>query len=98
MAAATDPVENAPAHEELSGRGHIGLIVLASIVFGLLLGLVLVFGVFGGGREHLITGSALVALGLGMLMLFVLTRRRTDQPQPWALAPAVGLEVAGLAL
>ena len=76
MAAATDPVENAsaPADEEVSGRGHIGLIVLGSIVFGLILGLVLVLGVFGGGREHLITGSALIALGLGMLMLFVLAR------------------------
>ena len=45
----------------------------------------------------MITGSALIALGLGMLMLFALARR-TDQPQPWALAPAVGLGVAGLAL
>ena len=73
------------------------MIVLGSIVFGLILGLVLVLGVFGGAREHLITGSALFALGLGMLMLFVLARR-TDQPQPWALAPAVGLVVASLAL
>ena len=29
-------------------------------------------------------------------MLVELARRRTDQPQPWALAPAVGLGVAGL--
>ena len=101
MAAAADPPEtsaSAPAVEEVGGRGHIGLVVLGSIAFGLILGLVLVLGVFGGGREHLITGSALVALGLGMLMLFVLARRRTDQPQPWALAPAVGLGVVGLAL
>ena len=88
---------NVPVVEEVGGRGHIGLIVLGSIVFGLILGLVLVLGVFGGGREHLITGSALIALGLGMLMLFVLARR-TDQPQPWALAPGVGLVVAGVAL
>ena len=86
-----------PVVEEVGGIGHIGLIVLGSIVFGLILGLVLVLGVFGGGREHLITGSALIALGLGMLMLFVLARR-TDQPQPWALAPGVGLVVAGVAL
>ena len=101
MATATDPPEttaNAPAVEEVSGRGHIGLIVLGSIAFGLILGLVLVLGVFGGGRENVITGAALISFALGMLMLFELARRRTDQPQPWALAPAVGLGVVGLAL
>ena len=101
MATATDPPEttaSAPAVEEGSGRGHIGLIVLGSIAFGLILGLVLVLGVFGGGRENVITGAALISLALGMLMLFALARRRTDQPQPWALAPAVGLGVVGLAL
>ena len=101
MATATDPPEttaNAPAVEEASGRGHIGLIVLCSIAFGLILGLVLVLGVFGGGRENVITGAALISFALGMLMLFELARRRTDQPQPWALAPAVGLGIVGLAL
>ena len=44
------------------------------------------------------TGAALIALAFGMLMLFELARRRTDQPQPWALAPGLGLGVAGLAL
>ena len=53
---------------------------------------------FGGGREHVITGAALIALAFGMLMLFELARRRTDQPQSWALVPALGLGVAGLAL
>ena len=101
MATATHPPEttaSASAVEEGSGRGHIGLIVLCSIAFGLILGLVLTLGVFGGGRENVITGAALVSFALGMLMLFELARRRTDQPQPWALAPAVGLGVVGLAL
>ena len=31
-------------------------------------------------------------------MLFALSGRRTDQPQRWALAPAVGLGVVGIAL
>ena len=98
VTAPADPAETAIVpDEEGSGRGHIGLIVLCSIAFGLILGLVLVLGVFGGGRENVITGAALVSLALGMLMLFELARRRTDQPQPWALAPAVGLGVVGLA-
>ncbi len=58
----------------------------------------LVLGVFAGGPENVITGAALLALAFGMLMLFELARRRTDQPQPWALIPGLGLGIAGLAL
>jgi hypothetical protein len=36
--------------------------------------------------------------GPGMLMLVELARRRTDQPQSWALVPAVGIGVVGIAL
>ena len=86
------------AVEEKHGRGHIGLVVLGSMMAGLVLGLVLVLGVFGGGQESVITGAALISLGFGMLLLVELARRRTDQPQPWALAPAVGAIVAGVAL
>jgi pimeloyl-ACP methyl ester carboxylesterase len=99
VTAPADPAKTAIVpEEEGGGRGRIGLIVLCSIAFGLILGLVLVLGVFGGGRENVITGAALISLALGMLMLFELARRRTDQPQPWALVPAVGLGVVGLAL
>ena len=87
-----------PEVEEEHRRGHIGLVVLGSIAGGLILGVVLVLGVFAGGHEHVITGAALIALAFGMLMLVELARRRTDQPQSWALAPGLGLGVAGLAL
>jgi hypothetical protein len=72
--------------------------VLGSIVGGLVLGLVLVLVVFAGAREPVITGAALISLACGMLTLFALSGRRTDQPQQWALAPAVGLGVVGIAL
>ena len=86
-----------PAGER--GRsGHIGLIVLGSVLAGLVLGLVLVLGVSGGSEEATITGAALISLGAGMLMLFLLAGRRTDQPQPWALAPAIALGGLGFAL
>ncbi len=100
MAAPTEAASTLarPEIEKERGRGHIGLVVLGSIVGGLILGFVLVLGVFGGGPEHLITGAALMALAFGMLMLFELARRRTDQPQPWALVPALGIGVVGLAL
>ena len=83
--------------DELTG-GHIGLIVLGSIVGGLVLGLLLVLVVFGGAREPVITGAALISLACGVLTLFALSVRRTDQPQRWALPPAVGLGVVGIAL
>jgi pimeloyl-ACP methyl ester carboxylesterase len=54
--------------------------------------------VFGGAREPVITGAALISLACGMLTLFALSVRRTDQPQRWALGPAVGLGVVGIAL
>jgi pimeloyl-ACP methyl ester carboxylesterase len=94
----TSPSEAAPSPGELARKGHIGLSVLGSIVAGLVLGLVLVLGVFAGSEEATITGAALISLGAGMLMLFVLAGRRTDRPQPWAFAPAVALGGVGLAL
>ena len=92
------PSASVPPAAERDTRGHIGLTVLGSIVAGLVLGLVLVLGVFGGSGEAAITGSALISLGAGMLVLFLLAGRRTDQPQPWALVPAVSFGAVGVAL
>jgi pimeloyl-ACP methyl ester carboxylesterase len=75
-----------------------GLVVLGSVAGGLIVGLVLVLGVFAGGREYVITGAALIALAFGFLTLVELARRRTNQPQPWALPPAIGFGGIGLAL
>jgi predicted lipid-binding transport protein (Tim44 family) len=87
--------EDAPqSPRERSQRGHIGLIVGGSILAGLALGLVLVLGVFGGGEEATITGSALLALGAGMLLLFCspgaapisLSPGRSSQPSSLAVS------------
>jgi pimeloyl-ACP methyl ester carboxylesterase len=94
----THTPDSVPRAGERSQRGPIGLIVLGSILTGLAIGLVLVLGVFGGSDEATITGAALVSLGAGMLILFLLAGRRTDQPQPWALAPAIALGALGFAL
>ncbi len=58
----------------------------------------LVLGVFAAAREHVITGAALISLAFGMALLAELSRRRSDQTQSWALAPAPGLALVGLAL
>jgi pimeloyl-ACP methyl ester carboxylesterase len=73
-------------------------VVLGSIAFGFVLGLVLVLIVFAGGEESQITGSALLALGAGFLLLAAASSRFTDQPQRWALAPGIASAVLGLAI
>jgi pimeloyl-ACP methyl ester carboxylesterase len=90
----------APDQAEAQGsrEGHVGLVVLASIAAGLALGLLLVLGVFAGGSEPQMVGSALVALGAGFSLLAVMSRRRTNQPQQWARLPGVSSLVAGTAV
>ena len=84
------------ATADVRERGHIGLIVLASIAAGLVLGLLFVLAVFGGGTEAQITGSALVALGAGFMILALASSRFTAQPQDWALAPGVAAAAVGV--
>jgi pimeloyl-ACP methyl ester carboxylesterase len=98
MAVPAPPTSSRSTTAEGGGRGHIGLVVLGSIASGLVLGLVLVLAVFDGGEEAKITGSALMALGAGFTLLAIGSSRFTDQPQRWALAPAVVLLIVGLAL
>jgi pimeloyl-ACP methyl ester carboxylesterase len=80
-----------------SRKGHIGLIVAASMFGGLILALVLTLLVFGGATEPVINGVALLAFALGWTMLAWLSDRRTDQPQRWAYVPAIFMGVLGLA-
>ena len=79
-------------------RSRIALVVFGSIAFGFVLGLLLTLVVFAGGEESQITGSALLALGAGFMLLAFASSRFTDQPQRWALAPGVAAAVVGLAI
>lgn len=79
-------------------RGHIGLIVVGSFATGLTAALLLVLVVFAGAAEPAVTGSAMLAFGLGWAMLAALSVWRTDQPQTWALVPAACFAVTGAAL
>ena len=78
--------------------GHIGLIVVGSIAAGIVLGLLLVLGVFAGGDEPEMIGSAILSLGFGLTLLAVVSTRRTNQPQRWALMPGIVTLLAGLAV
>jgi pimeloyl-ACP methyl ester carboxylesterase len=77
-------------------RGHIGLVVLGSIASGLVAALVLALLAFGGSQEPTITGVILLAFAAGWAMLTVLSVRRTDQPQRWAIIPAAFMGLSGV--
>ncbi len=98
MATAAVSTSISPTMFKPADRGHVGLVVLGSIAFGLVLGLLLVLGVFAGEDEPHIVGSALLALGAGFTKLAVASTRFTSQPQRWALMPGVASMFAGLAV
>src|SRR5918994_2512686 len=89
--------DQGPSTAPPARKGHIGLIVTASMVGGLILALVLTLFVFGGATEPIISGAALLTFALGWAMLAWLSSRRTDQPQRWAYVPAIFMGVLGLA-
>jgi hypothetical protein len=67
--------------------GPIARIVVGSVLTGLLGAALLTLVVFAGAKEHVITGSAMLAFGCGWAMLAVLSTRLTDQPQRWRSFP-----------
>ena len=87
MTTAAAPTSTRLGARQGSSKGHVGLVVLASIAAGLALGLLLVLVVLAGGPEHEILGASLLALGAGFVVLATGSSRFTDQPQAWALAP-----------
>jgi pimeloyl-ACP methyl ester carboxylesterase len=94
-AAARPPSGDAAA---ASRKDRIGLIVGASLLSGAAGAATLSLGVLAGAREHVITGSALLAFAAGWAMLAALSARWSDQPQRWALVPAGYLGVLGAGL
>lgn len=80
-----------------AGRSPV-LGMLGSIAAGVALALALVFGPASGGSEPTVTGSVLLAFGVGWGLMAYATTRFSSQPQPWMLVPATGLGVVGFAL
>lgn len=93
----TPTAENSTEIGDPSGRsrGHIGLVVLGSIAFGLVAALALVVLAFGGFREPTITGVTLLAFAGGWAMLALVSVRRTNRPQRWAILPAAFMGLSG---
>src|SRR5215208_1134768 len=85
-----------PGAPEHTPRGHLGLIVAASLAAGLVAALALVAAPFIPAKENVLTGVVLLAFALGWALLAVLSVRFSSQPQRWAAAPAAFMAVAGL--
>ena len=77
------------------GEGHIGRVVAGSLIAGIVTAGVFVAGPFAGAKEHVVTGSVLLAFAAAWAALALLSQRWTNQPQRWALAPAVFMGLAG---
>jgi pimeloyl-ACP methyl ester carboxylesterase len=94
---ATAPVTAAEA-TTTPRSGHIGRVIAGSVTAGAVTALALTLGVFAGATESTITGSILLAFGLGWAMMAILSARRTSQPQRWAKVPAAAMTATGLGL
>jgi pimeloyl-ACP methyl ester carboxylesterase len=77
---------------------NIAWIVVVSLLAAVLLSAVLIMVVVAGARENVISAMVLFAFGGGAALLAVLSARRSDQPQRWALIAAGWLALAGVVL
>jgi pimeloyl-ACP methyl ester carboxylesterase len=74
------------------------LAIVGSFAVGAILAVALPLGPASGGSEPLVTGSVLMAFGLGWGLMAVLTSRFSAQPQTWMAVPAVFLGSIGIGL
>jgi pimeloyl-ACP methyl ester carboxylesterase len=78
--------------------GPVARIIAGSVAAGLAVAVVLVAVVFPGGTEATITGSLLLAFGLGWALLGRATARFTNRALRWTRVPAFAMTSTGLAL
>ena len=79
----------------LPATRNIAWIVIVSLLAAVILSIVLVMVVVGGARENVISAAVLFGFAAGAVLLSVLSARRSDQPQRWALIAASWLALAG---
>lgn len=79
-------------------HGSPVIAILVSLGAGVALAAALVLGPASAGSEPVITGSILLAFGVGWGLMAVLTARFSAQPQDWMFAPALVLGATGLGL
>jgi pimeloyl-ACP methyl ester carboxylesterase len=84
--------------QHVTGARSPVLAILASLIAGIALAVVLLLGPASGGSEPIITGSVLLAFGLGWGLMAFLSTRYSAQPQTWMTVPALFLGISGLLL
>lgn len=76
-------------------RSHIGKVVVGSLAVGFAAALIFPFLPIGTVDVNFSTAMVLFGWALGWVLLAVLSTRFTDQPQRWAVVPAIFMAVAG---
>lgn len=85
-------------HTAPTRRGSITAVVAGAMAVGVLAALLLVVAPFTPAGEGEAIGAVLCGLAAGWVVLAVFSVRFTDQPQRWAVAPALFLGVGGVLL
>jgi pimeloyl-ACP methyl ester carboxylesterase len=96
----------APRPVTARGAGSAGFVgaigpvpaIISSLLAGLVLAIVLVVVQVASASESSITGSVLLAFGIGWGLMAILTTRFSNQPQPWTRMPGAVLAAIGLGL
>jgi pimeloyl-ACP methyl ester carboxylesterase len=96
--AGDDTGENSTSHQVPFARHNLGWIVAGPLFIGLVAALLLPLAPFVPAEESNLTGALLCGFALGWAGLAVLSARYSDQPQPWAMAPALFMGLGGLLL
>ncbi len=77
-------------------RSHVGRVVAGSLAAGFAAAVILTFIPVGTVDEDFATAMLLIGFALGWALLAVLSTRFTDQPQRWAVAPAIFMALSGV--
>jgi pimeloyl-ACP methyl ester carboxylesterase len=88
-----DPVDTAGPG---SRRRHVGGVVVGSLAAGVVAAVALPFLPVGTVDANFATAMVLFGIALGWGLLAALSTRFTDQPQRWAVVPAIFMAVSGL--
>jgi len=86
-----DQAEPAPGPR----RSHVGGVVAGSLAAGLAAAVILAFLPVGTVDVDFATAMVLIGFALGWALMAVLSTRFTDQPQRWAVAPAIFMALSG---
>jgi pimeloyl-ACP methyl ester carboxylesterase len=76
-------------------RSHVGGVVAGSLAAGFAAAVILPFLPVGTVDEDFSTAMVLIGFALGWALMAVLSTRFTDQPQRWAVAPAIFMVLSG---